>query len=297
MPHDYARWKLPLIAQYGGLSHFLNTQSFQSGIHATELVSGHTLDILIQRRNSPYGLVVFNAAVNRTQIPNPPVLYGQGIAAGANATLISVSDLALTFGDHIEMGWHAGSYDIRLQKILPLILDHLRVVLKIERLILFGSSAGGFASLFYGHQMNNVLPIAANPQTRIAAFTPMRAVHDYAAACFGWNGLDDVGEYLSRFICTDVAPLYASMPKPFLYFQNRSDRHIAAQTFSFMRSLQTLPQIQSGPVGSGHMEFVDWGPGHAPPSKDVLVGILKDAYAWAGTWDGDSAAKSVALTA
>ena len=283
MEHDYSKWKMKLAKSFESFDALLAEKSFPDGIYATTLAEGHVFDFMVRSRKSNLGVIVFNARTNRKEHPLPPVLYGQGIAAGANATLISISDLALTYGPDIEMGWHAGATGVPLQEMLPKLFDHLRASLGIEKLILFGGSAGGFASLYYGNIMDNVLPIAANPQTRICDFY-LNHVTAYAKGCWGWDGSGDVANFLESRIEQSLLEVYQRNPKPFLYLQNESDWHVEKHTLPFMRALGNHQGAVSSKTGQGFVRFVNWGEGHASISKDTAIDVLTKAFAWQGSW-------------
>ncbi len=280
--HDYSRWDMPVF-KVKGLLAFLEMQSFGDGIYAIELAPGHVFDLMLKRGKTNHALVVFSAAVNRKEIPNPPALYGQALASSVGATLISVSDIALTYDPKLEIGWNAGSTKVQMQKILPRILTHLREALAIEKMVLFGGSAGGFGALYCANIMRDVLPVAANPQTRISEYYA-QFVAAYAKACWGWDGTEDIDKFLDGRIAQNLAPLYAHKPKPFLYLQNLNDAHTKRHALPFMKALDGPETPVSGPVGSGYVEFRPWGEGHVAPPRDEIAAVIKDVFAWQGTW-------------
>lgn len=285
MQHDYTKWKAPQIHSHKGLEAFLEAPREADGIHAIEICEGHILDCLVRKRKSRHGLVVFNAAVNRQEFPNPPVLYGQGMAAALGVNLISVSDLALTYDPKIEMGWHSGAQNAPMQNHLPKILEHFRKSLDLDKMVLFGGSAGGFAAMYYANVMGDVLPVAANPQSVITRFHP-RHVEAYAEKCWGWDKTADIEAFLSGKICQSLLPLYAANPHPFIYLQNTGDDHLAKHALPFMQAIDGGQDVASRKVGSGYMHFAEWGKGHVSAPKEVITDYLSKAFAFEGSWAG-----------
>ena len=92
-----------------------------------------------------------------------------------------VSDPMLERGCGI--GWFTGDNDCKFQAKLVAILQKVQKDLDASNLIFYGSSAGGFAALYYSHQFPNSLAVVSNPQTNIAEYHEA-AVKQYACLLY-----------------------------------------------------------------------------------------------------------------
>ena len=222
------------------------------------------LDLKVVNRGSDTTLVLFHAAIYRRKVKNYPLFSGQRITRNLNANLIFVSDPSLSLG--LELGWFAGSRTQWLQADLPGILRHISYGFGWhQRMIFFGASGGGFASLYYSWHFPDSTAIAVNPQTNIAEYTS-KPVEDYAQAA--WN----VPSIESAPITYDLRTLYSrGFPNRVIFLQNafdglHRDRHLA-------------PWLRSTPNADNNMWLLmgRWGRGHVPPDSALLKKVLESS--------------------
>lgn len=256
------------IHEYSSLENFYR-QRPQTGI-ITINYGGHPLDLLHVDRGYETTIVVFHAALVGSKIKSLPLFSGLGITKDLPANLICVADPSLRFG--IELGWFAGNSDQPLQRDLPNILRHLLSHYPSpQQLLFFGSSGGGFASLFYGHGFPSSTIVASNPQLRLTEYNES-VVNAYIQAAWGINNLNTAPFF------HDMNKLYSGgLSSNVLILQNawdghHRDRHLAPWIRSLPRNLQTL-----------YLLIGDWGRGHAPPDTETLKTVL--AYAISGSFE------------
>lgn len=229
------------------------------------------LEILVQNRRAATTLVMFHAAVDPKKT-SLPVFIGHQLTAELDANLIFVSEPALELGASI--GWFTGDAVRDLQSELVKVLKHIQAGLPVAKhLMFYGSSAGGFASLYYSHCFAGSLAIVANPQTDISKFHP-----------------EHVGRFLDRVwktgdirsipAQTEVRSLYKkSFPNHVAYLQNSNDvLHVQEHCLPWAEVTKKFEDRRGFLTG-------DWGPGHAPPNFFLLQGVLQYATSLNGDWD------------
>lgn len=229
------------------------------------------LEILVEDRKSDTTLVLFHAAVDPTQT-TLPVFIGHQLTAEIEANLIFISEPSLQLGASI--GWFTGDPGRNLQEELVKVLGHIQGGLSnAKHLIFYGSSAGGFASLYYSHHFPNSLAIVANPQTDIAKYHTEHVTR-FLELVWGTSNINDVKA------TTEVCTLYeGSFPNYVGYLQNLDDYlHISEHCHPWAKATRRFSERRK-------FMIEDWGNGHAPPNFFLLQGILEYAVSLHGDWD------------
>ena len=264
---NYSRYSANVVL-HRNFDAFLD-EPVRSGINVIDC--GQTLlELHIQDRNAATTLVVFHAAADLSQT-SLPLFTGERLTEGSEANIVFVSDPMLERGCGI--GWFTGDNDCKFQAKLVAILQKVQKDLDASNLIFYGSSAGGFAALYYSHQFPNSLAVVSNPQTNIAEYHEA-AVKQYAQRV--WKS-DDISNALAT---TDLVPLYAkSFPNYVAYLTNEKDE--------FHNSHHLAPWAQATEDSAERRRFLvgDWGDGHASPPLYVLKGVIDFAIAVNGEWE------------
>ncbi|TDU22330.1 hypothetical protein EDF61_11016 [Arthrobacter sp. JUb115] len=258
--------KIHSLTRYGSISQFLESEDVPAGILSIE-AGGKPLDVLNSPKDSKSMIVFFHGAIdNKYQLP---VLSGQGISSTINASRVFISDPALYISENLFLSWYAGSsYTPKLQNDLTAIIKKLAVTNGADRIIFFGGSGGGFASLYYASQFENGIAVCFNPQTNIAKYNS-RAIHDFTHYAYGipnteYNPL----ALLPSNVVTDLCELYrAEVQNPVLYIQNLNDRtHITRHLQPFFGAIHPRNEL--------FLLAEKWGEGHTPPPKEVMSAVL-----------------------
>ncbi|OFT72725.1 hypothetical protein HMPREF3145_00865 [Corynebacterium sp. HMSC05C01] len=255
------------------LIHHRSVQSFlqmglESGVHEIGY-GGNTLDLMLEKAPSKNLLVIFHAAAGLSH--TTPIFTGRKIAQSADASTLFVSDPSLDLG--VRIGWFAGDESRPLQIDLPRVIQHVASSTDAERIIFFGPSAGGFASLYYSHMFPNSLSVAVNPQTAISRYYGHLAESYYSAA---WPH-----EERRLGLVDDIVPLYQDEFTNYVfYMQNSQD------DFHIKHHLRPWEEATSSSFGSRWFLLSDdWGDGHTPPPAFFLESILQFATTFEGGWD------------
>lgn len=261
---DYSRYAGDVYT-YGSLDEFA-AGNVPSGIHAMSYGAG-SLEVRLVRRSSNALVVAFHAAVDLTAA-TLPVFTGQKVTQDLDASVLFVSDPSLELG--LSIGWFAGDRERPLQRDLVRVIEHVVAELGAAVVVCQGSSAGGFAALYYSLQLPGSLAVAMNPQTSIMKYYQPR-VRDYVDTCWP-GGADDV--------TTDLVAAYsAAMPNKVLYLQNRDD------AFHIRNHYRPWADALSDRYGVDWCAMPgDWGDGHAAPPSFVQSAVLEYALSFGGDW-------------
>ena len=148
------------------------------------------LDLLQIDRGADTTIVCFHAALAHGKVSSYPLFSALNVTSGFNVNVICISDPVLSMG--LSLGWFAGTRSQPLQRDLPNAIRHLLSSYeKKQRVIFFGASGGGFASLFYSHGFPGSIALAMNPQTDIAEYNP-DVVAEYVETAWGQSSLESL---------------------------------------------------------------------------------------------------------
>lgn len=141
-----------------------------------------------------------------------------------NANCIIITDPTLSLHDDIGIAWFQGK---RKKFALPLIvkvIDKFRSHLNVpkKRVIFFGSSAGGFASLMMSSLMNGASCVVNNPQTNVLNFRE-NIVDKMLERCYsGLTKSEVMANFLPRLSVVNFFDANKNIPNC-IYIQNVSD--------------------------------------------------------------------------
>lgn len=139
------------------------------------------------------GLIVFlNGAIGDRSKVNLPLFQRNSWARDFSESVLNISDPTLYLDNSLRLGWYWGSMAAPLQdelsKLIFLIADSFGN--RERKIILYGSSGGGFASLHLGAYMNSgVGVVAINPQTNILEYMPFAVENFLRVTCSGYGGI------------------------------------------------------------------------------------------------------------
>lgn len=280
--YDLEKWNTPLF-EYG----FHNIKEnflLEDGIHRF-VIENQSIDILFQGASSFLKekgvLVCFSAAVPNREKKLAPFFSGSKVAKSIGMPLIAIADPSLALSDTIDLAWYSGNENLKnISQLIANILDDISKKLD-TKLILFGGSGGGFATLSVVHQMEtNPRGVVWNPQTSISMFED-KAITNYIETCFSHNprssNLYDRLE--EEEITHDLVKLYTQNNRScnILYLQNTGDTyHIRRHAKPMMEAINTIQENQWTSSSSKGVVFwlKYWGKGHIVPSDNIIIEVL-----------------------
>lgn len=264
------------VSKFSSIAEFIQSEGVSAGI-STINDGGVPIDLLVSPTSSSTTICFFHGAIE----PHftLPVLSGLGVSGGVEANRVFISDPSLVLDDELMLSWYAGNVQQPgLQRDLTEILKKVIGSLGSDRVVFFGGSGGGFASLYFAHQFENSLALVFNPQTRIEAYSE-RAVRDFVEKAFEIEtGASDPMAELPSTVFHDLCSLYETYTDAQVaYMQNLNDRsHVESHLIPFLTTMHPDTQVL---LLTGH-----WRDGHSPPPKDLLSKVL-NLSASSTDWD------------
>ncbi|WP_284979719.1 hypothetical protein [Arthrobacter sp. fls2-241-R2A-200] len=254
------------ITKYAGVDLFLKKETIPPGYQII-VENGLPIDVIAQNRGSDTTVVFFQGAIDKTW--TLPAFGGMGVSKDVPVNRVFISDPSLVLTDRLNLGWFVGNSRMNTQQHLLAIIRHIADVWGDQRLVFFGASGGGFASLFFSAHFPGSLAIVSNPQTDIAKYE-LPAVERFAEVCYGVTGEDPMSQ-LPDGATTNLVDLYRTpRGNTVAYMQNSADfDHVEDHLNPFLAA--------SHPENKIYVLMGEWGEGHVAPPKDVHVQALSVA--------------------
>ncbi|MGO4803841.1 hypothetical protein AB4089_01795 [Arthrobacter sp. 2MCAF15] len=244
--------------------------------------SGGRLDItaLYIPRASKTLIVSFHGSLQRSKFTLPRFEWRNSLASFEVAQLF-VADSSLHVNRAMALAWYIGTSEQDFSSDVADLIKDIASAAGYERILLTGSSGGGFAALAISRQIDGSTAVCFSPQTRVGDYRNS-VVRTFYRACFpGLGGYAAVEKaHRSRF---DLRHLYATTPdNNFVRFvQNTRDTdHYSKHYTPFADSRKVDPSI-GGLDASGRIEFVPLAlqDGHLPPPRGRFRQHLQEAHA------------------
>lgn len=291
---NFEVWSCPVF-EYDSVESAVESGGAEDGIYRI-MLEADSLDILwhgsafLAGSGERVVLVCFNGAVADRKGKSAPFFSGRGVAQGLRMPLLSIDDPSLSRSDELGLAWYAGHED--MPGLVDLIADYLNQFAEKHRcrLVFFGGSGGGFASISILARMRvEAAALVWNPQTNISKYRS-DFVSAYLAAAFpavavrqgGDPGTPPSQESLAHALAQagvayDVTGWVAPAKVQLLYLQNSSDWHVKAHAQPFMTngSWERIGKRSFYCQDRGvACWFGVWGEGHAAPPLSLIHSAL-----------------------
>lgn len=205
-------------------------------------IDGRSIPVKFKYRKGQKNLLIcFHGAVDRATREVPAfVPFVPGL--GDTVAQLIVSDPSMLRDGEFSMAWYSGDEDFPSQKILAEFFNELVRAGGFTRVVLFGSSGGGFASLLYSSYLSNSIAVPCVPQTNINKYYSGH-VSRYRAAC--WPSLTS-NEQLAEVICADLCELYSQpQDNTLIYLQSAGDIfHIRNHFAPFLNRISSVKEAR-----------------------------------------------------
>lgn len=227
------------------------------------------------RENSSHLIVLLPSAQNKKNKLNPVFHRWSWAYCFNNESVIAISDPSLYFSSEISSGWFISGDE---KDLIVEIADFVKKISKAlgideSKIILYGSSMGGFGALMLASCLEGAFAIAEVPQIDLRRYGVKSALKDISNELL--NG-EDIGEYYQRF------PERVSIIDRFL-FQKRvpsfdivtnslDDAYLEQQEF-----YKKVSQIKNGISKKGDINFtvLSHDIGHKPLQTLQGVALIK----------------------
>ena len=241
---------------------FENAPHIPKGIHSV-WYQGLPIDFELTRKTSDTLLVVFHGALDRDA--DLPIFSGAQIASGLDVARLSFNDPSLYLSSELPLAWHAGNeHQPDLQSVTTRLIKKVAASVGARRIILFGSSGGGFASLIQAAALPQATAVVANAQTNALLY---HQVHVQKYLTLAWGGNRDAFIEAGGNSAVDCFRALDAIPRV-LYLQNSTDTfHIRDHLIPFVRGFAANPNMS--------VLLGNWGQGHIAPPKELFHRTLK----------------------
>lgn len=236
-------------------------------------VGGLVLPFVVGRGSTDLLSIRFHGAINRTKTTLPffPGLTSEA-KDGDNYAIFQ--DPSLDLNKNMTLAWYLGDGTTNIHNFIAECIQKLQTEMKAARILLSGSSGGGFAAMQVASYLPESVVLAFNPQTDVKEY--FRTSTDTAlSTCL--RSPDSMEASDSFRSATSVIASYATLealPRV-LYVQNTGDKHhITKHRDPFMKMLQSEHSNYQERI-----EFidVDWGPGHVAATAEIQSKFRLDA--------------------
>ena len=175
------------------------------------------------KKNSKYLQVWWGGAIDRIKL-KLPVFNRWTYTNNTKDSVIIFNDSTLYLEDNLRLGWSVGTSK---QDYMPYYKNIILNILKslsfnTSQLLLFGSSAGGFASLMMAGRIKNSIAVVNNPQTNILKYHKGH-LNEFLEVCFNDIPISELeSKYINRFSVSDFYKSINYCPRIY-YLQNIYD--------------------------------------------------------------------------
>jgi pimeloyl-ACP methyl ester carboxylesterase len=244
--------------------------------------SGGPLDIvaLYAPKESRTLIVSFHGSLQRSKFQLPRFEWRRSLEPFEAAQLF-IADSTLHLNRAMALAWYIGNSEQDFSSDVADLIRDIATAAGYDRILLTGSSGGGFAALAVSRQIDGSAAVCFSPQTRVGDYRNSVVRAFYRTAFPDMGGYAAVERaYRSRF---NLRHLYATTPDiNFVRFvQNTRDpEHFSKHYTPFAEERGVVPSL-GGFDESGRIEFVpqEQQEGHKPPSRGRFRANLLEAHA------------------
>lgn len=249
---------------------------------------GINLEALLLNKQSDTLIVAFHGAVLRTKTELP--MFERLTSFGTlDESLMIFSDPTLRLADNLDLSWYTGWDDMDPRPIMAEWATRAAAATGAKRIVFWGSSGGGFASLQVSSYAPGSIAVAMNPQIELNGYLvegtgpgPLRRYVNVVwphLAPVPIRELDDTHDWHSTLgDRVSVAKRYENpIDNRVLFVQNRNDHsHIDRHHGVFKHSVENGPNRE-------HVvfDYYDGPSSHAGPSKQRIFDALNTGLEWA----------------
>lgn len=166
-------------------------------------------------------LVIFSNGAIDPNKKSPPIYMRSSWIENINASCIFLDD-PTTHENNLRLGWGQGTKEnFVLEEWADIIKQLLKKFrFKEQNTYFYGSSAGGFMSIYYSILIPNTNAIANNPQTKVLNYLPVY-VNKMLSYTYKVNKHEIIpSEFMYRLDLVEAIRYYNNIPKKIYYIQN-----------------------------------------------------------------------------
>lgn len=214
-------------------------------------------------------LIFSNGAIDPKK-STPPVYMRSSWIDDINSSCIFLDD-PTTHENNLRLGWGQGTLEEFVLEKCSEIIKELLHILKFEEsnTYFYGSSAGGFMSIYYSILIPNTTAIVNNPQTNVLNYLPLY-VKRMIQYSYKIDSIENVPKiHMHRLDLVEAMKFHNKLPKKVYYIQNYlCSNDMEKHYFPFINSLKNN-QIEL--TGLCTINYFKENIGHNPlPQKITL---------------------------
>jgi len=244
--------------------------------------SGGPLDLvgLYQPRESKTLIVSFHGSLVRSKFTLPRFEWRKSLRP-FDAAQLFIADSTLHLSRSLALAWYIGNSEQDLSSDVAELIKEIAGAAGYERILLTGSSGGGFAALAISRQIDGSAAVCFSPQTRVGDYIGNVVKSFYRTAFPEMEGYAAAERaHRPRF---DLRHLYATTPNNnyVRFVQNTRDPdHYSKHYTPFAKACGVDPAI-GGVDASGRIEFAPQPlqEGHQPPGRGRFRENIREAHA------------------
>lgn len=264
----------------------LKSLKIESGKHLYAVKQeGVLFDFFADIKPSDTLIVFGQSAVNRSNKPTLPFFNRWSWSDQFSASCMYLNDPTLYLDEGVECAWMTGTRDHyyleTFSQIVRIVSKQINVA--PEKILFFGSSAGGFTSMMMAADLKGSHAVVEIPQTHLPTYHHKHDLDRMLSFCYG--GLNMQQAYLQfpeRLSVIDRFRLRRHIPN-ILYMQNTEDTsHMETQTRAFMNGvidlMRDIPSTRDAKIiMSYHALLHPIRGGHTVQDNETVISMIKMA--------------------
>lgn len=233
------------------------------------------LEVLFQPGDGDTLIVVLHGAIDREKY-SPPRFEWLGTLAGRSEHVLYVADPTLSLASDLQIGWYVGTGAEDVLDRVARLVARTRDTIGVQKVLLMGGSAGGYASLMVGARTPDSRVLAFNPQVTIAAYHARFARRLREVAFSEYADLEEARRaHPRRLSVLDSYPSTSTMAHRALIVQNIADEFHRENHLGALAAQLGMP-VERALSEDGRMEFDlrSLSAGHDMPYRHILLRYL-----------------------
>ncbi|MGH7183774.1 MAG: hypothetical protein ACREJN_17610 [Nitrospiraceae bacterium] len=221
--------------------------------------------------------VMLSAAIDRTKQRLPVFNRWTWAQMGKfPGHVLCVADPTLDLHDEVKLGWYLGTDEQDASEELSQFIRRFAKALGIpeDKIVIWGSSGGGFAALAVTSHIEKATAVAINAQTDIFAYEIARYVETVRGYCFRNQPAQHIQEHFGTRV--NMAQAWRrNRTSRVILIQNKLDTHHYACHFRpYWEALGGTAEGGASADGRHYAWLYSDSNGHAPESEQMVPGIL-----------------------
>ncbi|NKX55358.1 alpha/beta fold hydrolase [Arthrobacter mobilis] len=224
-------------------------------------------------------VVAFHGSLQRTKYQLPRFEWRKTLGE-LDAGRLFFADTTLELDGGMPLGWYIGTAAQDLADDVAAVIRQVAADGNYSRVLLAGSSGGGFAAMAVARRIPGSVAVSFSPQTRVGDYIPWVHKAFVKAAFPGHETIDDVeAQYAER---VNLRRLYAEpeVPNYVRYVQNSNDTGHVTDHYAPFAASRFVDASTGGVDASGRIRLVleAMQQGHQPPSRGRFLGHIRAAH-------------------